>query len=60
MRTLQEKLRYILLTGKIVREGDEWVYTSHPDCDYVVMRDKSRWHLVEAIYDFKKGIKIWQ
>jgi len=60
MRPLQEKLRYILLTGKIVREGDEWVYYSFPDEDLIVMRDVSRWQLVEAIYDIKKGIKIWQ
>lgn len=60
MRTLQEKLRYILLTGKLVREDGEWVYTSMPGCDYIVMRDTSRWRLVEAIYDIKKGIKIWQ
>jgi len=60
MRPLQEKLRYILLTGKIVREGDEWVYYSFPEEDLIVMRDASRWRLVEAIYDIKKGIKIWQ
>jgi len=60
MRPLQEKLRYILLTGKIVREGDEWVYYSAPEEDLIVMRDASKWKIVEDVYDIKKGIKIWQ
>ena len=55
MRPLPEKLRYILKFGKLVRESDEWVFTSAPDVDYIQMRDKSRWHLVETIYDIIHG-----
>lgn len=56
MRPLQEKLRYILLFGKIVREGDEWVFRSAPDGGLIVCRDASRWRCVEIVYDLIKEI----
>jgi hypothetical protein len=58
MLSLSERLRYVLLRGKLVKEGDEWVYYSFPGEDLVVMRDKSKWVIVEMIYDLRKGIRI--
>ena len=55
MRPLNEKLRYILKFGKLIRENGEWVFTSAPDVDYIQMRDKSRWVVVEKIYDIIHG-----
>ena len=55
MRPLSEKLRYILKFGKLLREGEEWVFTSAPDVDYIQMRDKSKWEIVQTIYFLLKG-----
>lgn len=55
MRPMKEKLRYILRYGKLIKEGDEWVYYSEPGKDLIVMRGRSRWEIVEKIYDFKKN-----
>ena len=55
MRPLGEKLRYILKFGKLLREGEEWVFTSAPDVDYIQIRDKSKWEIVQTIYFLLKG-----
>ena len=55
MRPLPEQLRYILKYGKLIREGEEWVFTSVPDVDYIQMRDKSKWEIVQTIYYLLKG-----
>ena len=55
MRSLSEKLRYILKFGKLIRENEEWVFTSAPDVDYIQMRDKSKWEIVQTIYFLLKG-----
>ena len=52
MRPLSEKLRYILLRGNLIKQGDEWVWIAAPDTRCVVreMRCGSKWQLVEQIY----------
>lgn len=60
MRPPKEKLRYILRYGKLVREGDEWLWLATPDCKSEIreMRCKSKWDLTEKLYDLMKGIRI--
>ena len=60
MRPLSEKLRYILLRGNLIKQGDELVWIAAPDtrCEIRELRNKSRFAVVEYVYDILKGIRI--
>ncbi len=49
MRPLRERLRYVLLRGNLIKQGNEWVWVAAPDTECVVreMRCGSKWQLVE-------------
>lgn len=57
--TPAEKLRYVLLRGKLIRSGDEWIWTAAPDKECLIrtMQHKSRWIIIEFIYDTLKDAK---
>jgi len=57
--TLSEKLRFILLYGKIVKKEDTWTWTAAPDkaCAIREISSKSRWDIVEYVYDAIKSYK---
>lgn len=59
MRPLSEKLRYILLRGNLIKQGDEWVWIAAPDtrCEIRELRAKSKWDVIEWVYDALKGIR---
>ena len=59
MRPLSERLRYVLLRGNLIKQGDEWVWIAAPDTECVVreMRAKSKWDVIEWVYDALKGIR---
>lgn len=56
--TLAEKLRFVLLYGKISKVDGEWVWTAAPDRNCVIreMQSKSKWQIVETIY---YNLKEW-
>jgi len=51
--TPAEKLRFVLNRGKLIRSGDEWIWTAAPDKECIIrtMCSPSRWDLVEFLYD---------
>ena len=59
MRPLSEKLRYILLRGNLIKQGDEWVWIAAPDvkCEVREIRSQSKWDVVGWVYDALKGIR---
>ena len=59
MRPLSERLRYVLLRGNLIKQGDEWVWIAAPDCKSEVreLRAKSKWDVIEWVYDALKGIR---
>ena len=60
MRPLSERLRYVLLRGSLIKQGEEWVWIAAPDvkCEVRELRNKSRFAVVEYVYDILKGIRI--
>lgn len=60
MLSLSERLRYIKLRGNLIRQGDEWVWIAAPDtrCEIRELRNKSRFAVVEYVYDILKGIRM--
>ena len=60
MRPLSERLRYILLRGNLIKQGNEWVWVAAPDvkCEVRELRSESKFTVVELVYDILKGIKI--
>ena len=60
MRPINERLRYILLRGNLLKSGDEWVWIAAPDvrCEVRELRNKSKFVVVEYVYDALRGIKI--
>ena len=60
MRPLRERLRYIELRGTLRQDGNEWVWIAAPDtrCEIRELRNKSRFAVVEYVYDILKGIRI--
>jgi hypothetical protein len=60
MRPLNERLRYVLLRGSLIKQGDEWVWIAAPDvkCEVRELRNESKWVVVEFAYDALRGIRI--
>ena len=60
MRPLSERLRYIQLKGHLYFGDKEWVWVAAPDtrCEIRELRNKSRFAVVEYVYDILKGIRI--
>jgi hypothetical protein len=60
--TPTEKLRFVLLHGRIAKVDGEWLWTAAPDKECLIrtMKHKSRWTIIEYIYDIirdENGIK---
>jgi len=52
MRALSEQLRYILLYGRLTKEGTDWVWMAAPDRSCVIKKlvGTSKWAIVETVY----------
>ncbi len=50
--TPSEKLRFVLLYGKIAKVDGEWTWTAAPDKECLIrtMKHKSRWAIIDMIY----------
>jgi hypothetical protein len=59
MMTPAEKLRFVLNRGKLIKSGDEWIWTAAPDvkCYIRELREKSKWTIIEYIYDILRDEK---
>ncbi len=59
MRPLSERLRYIQLKGHLYFGDKEWVWVAAPDtrCEIRELRAKSKWDVIEWVYDALKGIR---
>jgi len=57
--TPAEKLRFVLNRGKLIRSGDEWIWTAAPDKECLIrtMKHKSRWTIIEYIFDILRDEK---
>lgn len=58
--TPSEKLRYVQHRGNLIKQGEEWVWIAAPDvrCEVRELRNRSRWTVIEWVYDALKGIKL--
>jgi hypothetical protein len=59
--TPSEKLRFVLLYGKIVKVDGEWTWIAAPDKECLIrtMKHKSRWTIIEYIFDILRDAEIY-
>ena len=43
MRPLRERLRYVLLRGNLIKQGNEWVWVAAPDTECVVREIRAKY-----------------
>jgi hypothetical protein len=57
--TPSEKPRFVLLYGKIAKVDGEWLWTAAPDKECLIrtMKHKSKWTIIEYIFDILKDEK---
>ena len=55
--TPTEKLRFVLRYGRISKADNEWLWTAAPDNECLIrtMKHKSRWTIVEYIFDILRN-----
>jgi hypothetical protein len=59
--TPTEKLRFVLLHGRISKVDGEWLWTAAPDKECLIrtMKHKSKWEIVDYIFYIIKDEKAY-